>query len=60
VGATSQLADLMDFCEFSDAPKMELARIMEMIPESTSQLTDLPALAEAIATRVNGIELSLG
>jgi HD-like signal output (HDOD) protein len=60
VAAASLLADLMDFCEFSDIPKMELPRIIEMIPEANSQLADFGALAEIVATRVNGIELSLG
>jgi HD-like signal output (HDOD) protein len=58
VGASSQLADLMAFCEF-DTPKTELAKVLEMIPEANGQLTDFPALTEFVATRVNGIELSL-
>jgi HD-like signal output (HDOD) protein len=59
VGAASQLADLMDFCEF-DTPRSDLAKVVEMIPGAIAQLTDFPALTEFIATRVNGIELSLG
>jgi hypothetical protein len=39
---------------------MGLPRIIEMIPEANSQLGDLSALGELVATRVNGIELSLG
>jgi HD-like signal output (HDOD) protein len=60
VGASSLLADAMDFCEFSEMPKMELPRIMEMIPEAQRELYDLPGLTEYVATRVNGIEVSLG
>jgi HD-like signal output (HDOD) protein len=60
VGAASRLADLIDFCEFSDTPKTELAQIVDLIPESSSQLADFPGLAEFVATRVNGIEVSLG
>lgn len=59
VGAASQLADGMDFCEF-DGPRMELAEVVELIPEAAKELADFPALAEFVATRVNGIELSLG
>ena len=59
VGVSSQLADLMDFCEFADAPKSSLAKVMEMFPEIGNQLADVPALSELVATRVNGIELSL-
>ena len=59
VGVSSQLADLMDFCEFADAPKPGLAKVMEMFPEINNQLADVPALREFVATRVNGIELSL-
>jgi HD-like signal output (HDOD) protein len=59
VGVSSQLADLMDFCDFADAPKSELATIMKMLPEVNRQLADLPALSEFVATRVNGIELGL-
>jgi HD-like signal output (HDOD) protein len=58
VSASSQLADLMAFCEF-DTPKTELGKVVEMIPEASGQLTDFPALTEFVATRVNGIELSL-
>lgn len=60
VAAASRLADLLDFCEFPDTERGELAPVLEMLPEAASQLTDLPALAEFVATRVNGIELSLG
>jgi HD-like signal output (HDOD) protein len=60
VGAGSQLADLMDFCEFPDTQRSDLSRVLETIPECISQLTDFPALTEFVATRVNGIELSLG
>jgi len=60
VGTASQLADLMDFSEFPDTHRNELARLVEMLPEATSQLADFPALSEFVATRVNGIELSLG
>jgi HD-like signal output (HDOD) protein len=60
VGAASQLADLMDFCEFAETPKSELAKIIEMIPEAAGKLCDFPGLSELVATRVNGIELSLG
>jgi HD-like signal output (HDOD) protein len=60
VAAGSQLADLMDFCEFADLPKTELSKVIEMVPEASGQLTDFPALGEFVATRVNGIELSLG
>jgi HD-like signal output (HDOD) protein len=59
VGAASQLADLMDFCEF-DCRKVELEKVIELIPGAASQLADFPALGEMVATRVNGIELSLG
>jgi HD-like signal output (HDOD) protein len=59
VGAASLLADLMDFCEFVDIDKPELAKVMEPIPQANSQLTEFPAMAEFVATRVNGIELSL-
>jgi HD-like signal output (HDOD) protein len=58
VGVSSQLADLMDFCEFANAPKADLAIVMEMLPD-VSHLADLPALSEWVATRVNGVELSL-
>ena len=59
VGAASQLADRMNFCEFAEIPKVELPRILAIIPEAHSQLTDFEKLAEFVATRVNGIELSL-
>jgi HD-like signal output (HDOD) protein len=59
VGAASQLADLMDFSEFAATPRRELEQIVELIPESEAPLGDFPALAEYVATRVNGIELSL-
>ena len=59
VGAASQLADLMDFCEF-DCRQVELEKVIELIPGAASQLADFPALGEMVATRVNGIELSLG
>lgn len=59
VAAASQLADLMDFCDFPEMQKIELAKVVEMVPETISQLTDFPALAEFVAIRVNGIELSL-
>lgn len=60
IAASSLLADLMDFCEFTELPKAELAKIMEMIPEANGHMADFPALNEFVATRVNGIELSLG
>jgi HD-like signal output (HDOD) protein len=60
VACGSQLADLMDFSEFPESHRSELARLTEMIPDATSQLADFPALAEFVATRVNSIELSLG
>ncbi|HUA60617.1 MAG TPA: HDOD domain-containing protein [Verrucomicrobiae bacterium] len=60
VAASSQLADLVEFCEFPELPKVELKKVMEMIPEAGSHLSDIPALSEFVATRVNGIELSLG
>jgi HD-like signal output (HDOD) protein len=59
VGASSQLADRMDFCEFPEMPKTELSKIAELIPEAQGRLADFEALAEYVATRVNGIELSL-
>jgi HD-like signal output (HDOD) protein len=59
VGAASQLADLMDFCEF-DCREVELEQVIELIPEAANQLADFAALGEFVATRVNGIELSLG
>jgi len=59
VGAASQLADRMDFCEFTETPRAELPQIVEMIPEAHSRLADFAALVEFVATRVNGIELSL-
>jgi len=59
VGAASQLADLMEFRQF-DGPRKELEEVLEVIPEATKELADFPALAEFVATRVNGIELSLG
>ena len=60
VGAASQLAELMDFCEFPEARTCELSQVVELIPDAVSQLADFPALTELVATRVNGIELSLG
>lgn len=60
VGAASHLADLMDFAEFSGAPKTELSNIGDLIPNAASQLADFPSLTEYVATRVNSIELSLG
>jgi HD-like signal output (HDOD) protein len=59
VGLSSQLADLIDFCEFAGLPKSDPAKVMEMFPEIDSQLADIPALSEFVATRLNGIELSL-
>jgi len=59
VGVSSQLADWMNFFEFVEAPRSDLANVLEMVPEVTNQLADLPALSEFVATRVNGIELSL-
>ena len=59
VALSSQLADVMDFCEFVDAPKSDLAKVLEMFPEVSNQIADFPALSEFVATRVNGIELSL-
>lgn len=59
VGAASQLADLMDFWEF-DCRRAELPKVVELIPEAANLLVDFAALAEFVATRVNGIELSLG
>ncbi len=58
VGASSQLADLMDFCEFA-THRVDIAKVAEMLPEVNGQLGDFPALTEFVATRVNGIELSL-
>jgi len=60
VGAASQLADLMDFSEFPETHRYELAQIIELVPEAATQLADFPALSEYVATRVNSIELSLG
>jgi len=60
VGAASQLAELMEFCEFPEMHRYELSQVVELIPEAISNLTDFPALTEFVATRVNGIELSLG
>jgi HD-like signal output (HDOD) protein len=59
VGVSSHLADLMDFGDFVGASKSDLPTIMEMLPEVSRQLADLPALSEWVATRVNGVELSL-
>jgi HD-like signal output (HDOD) protein len=59
VGAASLLADLTDFCEFEN-PKGDVAKVVEMLPEAKSQLSDIDTFGEAVATRVNGIELSLG
>lgn len=59
VGASSQLADLMDFCEFPEIQKPDLAKIVELLPTAKSHLDDFPVLSEYVATRVNGIELSL-
>jgi len=59
VAAGSQLADLMDFCEFPELPKADLAKVIESIPEANGPLADFAALREFVATRVNGIELSL-
>jgi HD-like signal output (HDOD) protein len=60
VGAASQLADLMEFPALPGMQSNELARVIEMVPEAASQLTEFQALTELVATRVNGIELSLG
>jgi HD-like signal output (HDOD) protein len=60
VGTASQLADLMDFSEFPETQRCELSQVIEFLPETASHLADFPALAECVATRVNGIELSLG
>ena len=59
VGAASQLADIMDFCEFIELPRAELSKVIEMIPEASGQLENYASLREFVATRVNGIELSL-
>jgi HD-like signal output (HDOD) protein len=58
VCASSRLADLMDFCEF-DTPKVDMAKVLEMIPSANGKLSDFNALSEFVATRVNGVELSL-
>jgi HD-like signal output (HDOD) protein len=58
VGASSQLADLMCFYAF-DTQKADIAKVAEMLPEANSHLANFPALTEFVATRVNGIELSL-
>ena len=60
IGASSQLADLMDFAEFPDTSRCLLPDIVELIPQAASQLSDFGGLAEFVATRVNSIELSLG
>ena len=60
VGSAAQLAELMDFCEFPEMRRCELSRVVELIPDATTLLADFPALTEFVATRVNGIELSLG
>lgn len=60
IGASSRLADLMEFAEFPDTARCPLPEIVEMIPQAASQLADFGALAEFVATRVNSIELSLG
>jgi HD-like signal output (HDOD) protein len=60
VGAGAQLADLMEFADFPATHREELPEILDRLPELASHLNDLAALAEYVATRVNGIELSLG
>lgn len=60
VSTASHLADLMDFAEFPGMPRTELAEIIELLPEAGNLVADFPALSEFVATRVNGIELSLG
>ncbi|HUB78308.1 MAG TPA: HDOD domain-containing protein [Bryobacteraceae bacterium] len=59
VAAASQLADIMDFCEFIELPRADLAKVTEMIPAASDQLEHYDTLREFVATRVNGIELSL-
>ena len=60
VGSASQLADLMEFSEFPETSRVELSQIVEWLPNAAGQLADFSALADFVATRVNGIELSLG
>jgi HD-like signal output (HDOD) protein len=60
VGVACQLADLMNFSEFPEAHRGELAHIVELLPEVGNHVADFSALAEFVATRVNSIELSLG
>ena len=60
VGAASQAAQLMDFTEFPGMHESELPQIIEAIPEATGILADFPAFTQLVATRINGIELTLG
>jgi HD-like signal output (HDOD) protein len=60
VSAASRMADLMEFSDFPETQPAELPQIAEWLPDAAGRLADFPALARFVATRVNGIELSLG
>jgi HD-like signal output (HDOD) protein len=60
VSAASRLANLMGFSALAFSQQSEMPEIVELVPKAAGELADFPALATCVATRVNGIELSLG
>ena len=60
VSAASRLANLMEFSALPVAEQSEMPEIVGLVPKAAEELADFPALATFVATRVNGIELTIG